>query len=392
MTTTWFAALVCSLVAALIGILAKQWLREYITEISSSPRESVRIRQFRHDGLTNWHVAKIIGFLPILLEIALVLFLHGLLELLWTLNTTVASVSTAVAAMSLVFYVGTMVIPAFSPNSPFKAPQAWAFYVLVWKLRKVRKSLTSLRTSRAASTSISRSRSRSNLNDPFDLVPDLDPPLPLTWSDREVESGRLVADELDQRALARTYKRSLDEDFLDIVSPCLNDLNPDAAVSLLFDVVARRGDCSVSTLLDSVRNPNCTFGMERYMLKAGSRGTRRLMCMILDVLPRMVNDGVRSRITILDLLYTLRKLLTEAERAVCESALHRRALDTLAALADVRSAYHVQRLALDILSEMTQVGCNMDYCPNGKFISISTSTSNFGLKQAYTMHSHSTQC
>lgn len=359
MNATWFAALVCSLVAALIGILAKQWLREYIMETSSSPQESVRIRQFRHDGLTKWHVAKIIAFVPILLEVALVLFLHGLLELLWTLNNTVAGVSTAITMASLSFYIATMVIPSFSPNSPFKAPQAWAFCVAVWKVARLRKYFTPL--------------SRSNI--PFDLANgEPSPPLPLSWADREVEFGRLVASELDRRALATTYKRSLDDDFLDMVGPCINDLQADAAVCLVFEVVARRGECSVQTLLESVRNPNSTFGLERFMLKAGGRGTRRLMRMILDILPRMLNDGVRSKITILDMLFALRKLLTEAERAICQSPLHCRALDTLALLIDERGSYHVRRSSLDILWEMTQVGCNMDYCPNGMFLRDHTSS------------------
>lgn len=350
MNVTWFAALVCSLVAALIGILAKQWLREYGSEICSSPRESVRIRQFRYDGLTSWHVAEIIGFLPILVEISLILFLHGLLELLWSLNVTVASVSTVIIAISLIFYLGTMVVPAFSPSSPFKAPQGWAFCVALWKAGRF--------------TRYFRASSPSNI--PFDLVKN-DPPPPSTWADREVESGRLVAGDLDRRALARTYKRSLDEDFLDAVGPCIKDLESDAAVSLIFEVVARRGECSVRTLLDSIRNPNATFGLERFILKAGSRGSRRLMWMILDVLPRMIRDGVQSKVTLLDMLFTLRKLLTEAERAVCESALHRRALDTLALLLDERGTYHVQRASLDLLWEMTRLGCNMAYCPNGGF-------------------------
>ncbi|OBZ73635.1 hypothetical protein A0H81_06409 [Grifola frondosa] len=88
----WFSSLVFSLVSASIGILTKQWLREYTSGAASSPRENARIRQFRHEGFVSWRIPETIALLPILLQIALVLFFVGLLDLLWSLHPVVAGV------------------------------------------------------------------------------------------------------------------------------------------------------------------------------------------------------------------------------------------------------------------------------------------------------------
>ncbi|THH32247.1 hypothetical protein EUX98_g1952 [Antrodiella citrinella] len=320
--TVWFTALVFSLIAALIGIIAKQWLRGYITGMSTSSRESVRLRQYRHDGLVRWRVAEIIGVLPVLLQIALVLFLYGLLELLWTLDNTVASVVTVVTVISLSFYFSTIVAPAFSPNNPFKSPQSWTHVSIIT----------------GENIGIYES-------------------IPGSWREREVKYMRQEAGNLDLRALSRTYKHCLpDEDFLDVLFPCANDLEPSAAVLLAIEFLTRRAECSLAVLLDSIRGKSPRLVVEKFILRAGARGTHRLLNMLLDVLPRMLHDVERLKITQLDVLTIVRKLLTTDELALCEMACHRRALDTLSSLVDERCTEHVQRAALHLLWEMTRLG------------------------------------
>ena len=354
--TTWFAALVFSLLSALIGIVAKQWLRAYITTLSSSPRENVRLRQYRHDGLVRWHVAEIVGSLPILLEIALVLFLHGLLQLLAKLNTTVFGVISAFVGMTFIFYFATAIIPVMISGSPFKSPQSLAISVLFWKVIGIFKRWNPA------------SRIRRILGESGDIEPNIR--VPGGWVDREVESVRAQGDLLECRALARTYKSNLDEDFLDFVTPCINDLPPEHASSLIFEIIAKKAECSVPTLLRYIRfssQYDSSLVLEKFISRAGQRGSTRLVRMMLDVLPRMVHDSNHdpSKFTTLDILHTLGKLVTEAERAVCEQAIHREFLDVLSLLLDQRGTFHVQRASLHLLWEMTNCGCNMSYCPEG---------------------------
>lgn len=128
----WFSALVSSLFAALVGLLSKQWLREYLRQGSASSRSAARLRQYRFEGLTRWRVVYIIGSMPMMSEIVLMLFLVGLVEFLRTLDDTVAGINTFIVVMALFFYLGTMVIPSLVPGSPFKSPQAWAFGCFLW--------------------------------------------------------------------------------------------------------------------------------------------------------------------------------------------------------------------------------------------------------------------
>ncbi|KAJ3916341.1 hypothetical protein F5877DRAFT_46839, partial [Lentinula edodes] len=74
----WFTSLSIALTVALFAVLAKQWLRQYMSIITGTPRQRVFIRQFRLDGLIKWRVQTIIGLLPVLLHISLILFLAGL--------------------------------------------------------------------------------------------------------------------------------------------------------------------------------------------------------------------------------------------------------------------------------------------------------------------------
>jgi hypothetical protein len=133
--TLWFSSLVCSLVAALLCILAKQWIREYMRSVPISFREDISLRQFRYDGLKNWGVKGIIIFLPILLEAALALFLVGLIGLLWTLHVVMAAVVSGLVATALLFYLVTLILPAFSAvDCAFRTPTSWTLRRL-WRWR-----------------------------------------------------------------------------------------------------------------------------------------------------------------------------------------------------------------------------------------------------------------
>ncbi|KAJ3710818.1 hypothetical protein C8R42DRAFT_563137, partial [Lentinula raphanica] len=74
----WFTSLTIALSVALFAVLAKQWLRQYMSIVTGTSQERAFIRQFRFDGLKAWKVPAIISILPILLHLSLVLFLIGL--------------------------------------------------------------------------------------------------------------------------------------------------------------------------------------------------------------------------------------------------------------------------------------------------------------------------
>ena len=128
----WFTSLVLSLAAALFGILAKQWCREYLRwhSVIASARENVLIRQVRFDAWQRWRVPSFIAFIPAFLETALVLFLVGLLLFVPTFSENSLTVVVSVLVASTLSGVGILtVLPVFFRLCPFQTPTGW---VVVW--------------------------------------------------------------------------------------------------------------------------------------------------------------------------------------------------------------------------------------------------------------------
>ncbi|EKM48731.1 uncharacterized protein PHACADRAFT_58444, partial [Phanerochaete carnosa HHB-10118-sp] len=86
--TLLLISFVLSLAAALLGIIVKQWMREYMPWNSpfAAPRENIMVRQFRFEAWETWNVFAIASTVPALLEVAMALFLAGMITLLWTMN------------------------------------------------------------------------------------------------------------------------------------------------------------------------------------------------------------------------------------------------------------------------------------------------------------------
>lgn len=123
----FFLSLVSSLAAALFGILAKQWIREYLNWNAplADPRENVLVRQMRLEGWEAWNVEATIAAIPALLEFAMVLFLVGIVTLLWTLDDVVAVVVTVVVSIFLGIVSTFTVFPIIFRQCPYKSPTAW---------------------------------------------------------------------------------------------------------------------------------------------------------------------------------------------------------------------------------------------------------------------------
>ncbi|EKM61824.1 uncharacterized protein PHACADRAFT_84717, partial [Phanerochaete carnosa HHB-10118-sp] len=123
----FFISLVLSLAAALLGILAKQWIREYMQWNSplAAPRENVLVRQMRFEAWEAWNVAATISAVPALLEVAMILFLVGMIILLWTLDDVVAICVTAATAAFLLVVSAFTILPVLFHRCPYRSPTAW---------------------------------------------------------------------------------------------------------------------------------------------------------------------------------------------------------------------------------------------------------------------------
>lgn len=127
----WFSSLVLTLATGSIGILVKQWLNNYTDHIPALPNKSVLTWHERSTGLAKWRVGRIIAILPVLLQIAIALFLVGLVQLLWTLSAAVFGIVFALVAALLLFSISSAVIPSIMSDCPYRSPQAWLLFALV---------------------------------------------------------------------------------------------------------------------------------------------------------------------------------------------------------------------------------------------------------------------
>lgn len=118
----WFLSLILSLAAAFFGILAKQWLREYMKWNTSlgDPKENVLVRQIRFEAWKEWHLDTTLSFIPGMLEMAVVLFFIGLVILLWTIHYLVAIISSTAVGIFLIAVCAVMSLPAFFKRCPYK--------------------------------------------------------------------------------------------------------------------------------------------------------------------------------------------------------------------------------------------------------------------------------
>jgi hypothetical protein len=122
----WLVSLVASLLAALLSILVKQWLGEYMTWTSMVPgKNTVALRQYRAQGWDRWRVRRYREMIPVLLQLALVLFLCGLVDLLWNLQSTVAIVINAVAGITVSIWLFVTLMPVVVPQCPYRSPLSW---------------------------------------------------------------------------------------------------------------------------------------------------------------------------------------------------------------------------------------------------------------------------
>lgn len=137
MNGLFFFSLIISLGAALLAIRAKQWLREYMAWNSplAAPRENVLVRQIRFEAWQASHVEAVMRSIPVLLEFAMILFLAGIVLLLWTLDDLVAIAVTILVSVFLVVVSAFTVLPIIRSRCPYKSPSAWMLLRLLHLVR-----------------------------------------------------------------------------------------------------------------------------------------------------------------------------------------------------------------------------------------------------------------
>ncbi|KZT69434.1 hypothetical protein DAEQUDRAFT_765510 [Daedalea quercina L-15889] len=216
-----------SATAASIGISVKQWLEHYVAPQNLVPRQRAQIWHSRRRGLLDWRVPEIITLIPLLLQIALALFLVGLQILLWTMSCVVASVVLAPTVLLLVFTVYTAIAPAITSDCPYRSPQAWWIYQVFRRLTQFLALVSKYGLPIGPKLSLLTSRA---------MQPRA------TWIDREkAKLRRLRAGESSLDVLVTADKFIGGGTFLDeVVKPCLVHADLHSALPVFYRILEER--------------------------------------------------------------------------------------------------------------------------------------------------------
>ncbi|KAF8749208.1 hypothetical protein RHS01_10265 [Rhizoctonia solani] len=116
----WFLSLVLSMGAAMVAMLAKEWLSWFLTYTTKDPHKYALQRQLRFEALKSWRALLLIDLLPTLLHFSLLLFTGGLIVRLWLIDTIVAIIITVTSGAVALSYLTATILGACYELCPYK--------------------------------------------------------------------------------------------------------------------------------------------------------------------------------------------------------------------------------------------------------------------------------
>ncbi|KAG6911582.1 hypothetical protein DXG01_011885 [Tephrocybe rancida] len=127
----WFLSLAFSLTSALAATLVDQWARSYLTASQNYPTPQIRarIRTYLYQGLQQFNMSTLVETIPTLLHISLFLFLAGLIEFLFPINSAICNLSVAILVICTTLYAIVTLLPIFYHHCPYQTP----FTSLCWR-------------------------------------------------------------------------------------------------------------------------------------------------------------------------------------------------------------------------------------------------------------------
>ncbi|KAJ3018278.1 hypothetical protein NUW54_g372 [Trametes sanguinea] len=232
------------------------------------------LRQSRLNNLDKWHVERFARAVPVLLQVSLILFLAGLLVLLWTLNTLVFAIVCALAAVLTFVLGGTAILPLIRSTCAYLSPQTFALYLIGrYTLYVVRHPISAVRrlyrkakpmlysspfdgiqSSSQAHLNFFQRWRQTNTATPPTADPIEDPVESWQEHERSIVRSPRVRRQLDIDILHTAYKSTLDPNALEIAAACLIRGDP-------VDIVEwfRRLESSVDPYLPSDEGVTTSF-------------------------------------------------------------------------------------------------------------------------------------
>ena len=124
----FFASLGVVLVAAVLCMLVKGWIRELDRKLSRIPdlRKRAVVKELREQGMFRWRLPELISTLPWLILLSLLLFFTGLTVYLFYIHKLPAFLSITIFGTGLLVYMLSIFVSAIDEFSPFRSPYSRA--------------------------------------------------------------------------------------------------------------------------------------------------------------------------------------------------------------------------------------------------------------------------
>ncbi|PVF91190.1 hypothetical protein CPB86DRAFT_820683 [Serendipita vermifera] len=119
----FFTSLSCALIAALLAVLALQWVANYDMGLNTSSSEKRALqRHMRLMGIQKWKMSELIALLPLLIFVALFLFFIGIADWLWHMNRAISGIVMGGIGIGFLLYTITNLISMVNVDAPFRTP------------------------------------------------------------------------------------------------------------------------------------------------------------------------------------------------------------------------------------------------------------------------------
>ncbi|KAJ7186274.1 hypothetical protein GGX14DRAFT_383620, partial [Mycena pura] len=116
----WFSSLGLTLISALAAVLAKGWLAQYTPATLGVRSSDACERHLRYLRSREWQLAVIVGGIPLLIQIALLLFAAGLVVFTASDNLGISFTLLVMTVLTTCLYFLGTILPWFSPACPFQ--------------------------------------------------------------------------------------------------------------------------------------------------------------------------------------------------------------------------------------------------------------------------------
>ena len=117
------ASLSLTLFVAFVAVLGKQWILYYTRATTwGNVTNRGKERQTKLVGLQKWRLELVMEFLPVVLQLALLLFAVALIVYLWDLDALIAGVVLGVTLFGTAFYLCIAILATVYSDCPFQTP------------------------------------------------------------------------------------------------------------------------------------------------------------------------------------------------------------------------------------------------------------------------------